>query len=151
MTEVAHDANCVFCRVVAGDQPAHEVLRDDVVVAFLDRSPLFVGHTLVVPLGHAETMGDLTPELVGPYYERVRRLSIVMERSLDADGTFIAHNNRVSQSVPHLHAHVIRVTPRTASAASSGPGSDTTTTITRPTLLRRLPRGTPNSSAECSR
>lgn len=107
MTEVAHDANCVFCRVVAGDQPAHEVLRDDVVVAFLDRSPLFVGHTLVVPLGHAETMGDLTPELVGPYYERVRRLSIVMERSLDADGTFIAHNNRVSQSVPHLHAHVI--------------------------------------------
>jgi len=105
--DASHDPSCVFCRVVAGADPAHEVLRDDTAVAFLDRSPLFVGHTLVVPLGHVETMGDLAPDLVGPYYERVRRLSIVMERTLGADGTFVAHNNRVSQSVPHLHAHVI--------------------------------------------
>jgi len=98
---------CVFCRVAERTEAVHEVIRDDVAVAFLDRSPLFVGHTLVIPLDHAETMGDLPPELVGPYYERVRRLSLVMERFLGADGTFVAHNNRVSQSVPHLHAHVI--------------------------------------------
>lgn len=104
------DPGCVFCRVVAGGEPAHEVWRDDVAVAFLDRSPLFHGHTLVVPTRHAITLADLTPDEVGPFFERVRRVSIAIPVALGAGGTFVANNNVVSQSVAHLHVHVV---PRT--------------------------------------
>jgi histidine triad (HIT) family protein len=100
----------VFCRIIAGEQPAHMVFSDDVAVAFLDFRPLFVGHTLVMPRDHHETLDDLPVDLVDPLFRRVRRLSAMMETHLGAQGSFVAMNNRVSQSVPHLHVHVV---PRT--------------------------------------
>jgi histidine triad (HIT) family protein len=103
-------AECVFCEVVAGRSPAHEVWRDDVVVAFLDRSPLFRGHTLVVPLRHVVTLSDLDPDEVGPYFRRVQSIATAMPIAFGAGGTFVANNNVVSQSVAHLHVHVV---PRT--------------------------------------
>ena len=103
-------SGCVFCDVVAGRVGAFEVLRDDVAVAFLDHRPLFPGHTLVVPVRHVETLADLEPHEIGPYFERVRAIAAAMPEALDAGGTFVANNNVVSQSVPHLHVHVV---PRT--------------------------------------
>jgi histidine triad (HIT) family protein len=100
-------SGCVFCEIVAGDRPAHVVLDDDVAVAFLDVRPLFPGHTLVVPRTHYETLGDLPADLLGPYFARVQRLSRAMEEGLGAAGSFVAANNRISQSVPHLHVHVV--------------------------------------------
>ena len=101
---------CVFCDVVAGRVAALEVLRDDVAVAFLDHRPLFPGHTLVVPLRHVVTLADLEPHEVGPYFERVQSIAAAMPEAFGAGGTFVANNNVVSQSVPHLHVHVV---PRT--------------------------------------
>ena len=103
-------APCLFCEVVAGRVAVFEVLRDDVAVAFLDHRPLFPGHTLVVPVRHVETLADLEPDEVGPYFARVQAIAAVMPRALEAGGTFVANNNIVSQSVPHLHVHVV---PRT--------------------------------------
>jgi histidine triad (HIT) family protein len=100
-------ANCVFCEIVAGRTPAHVVLDDDGFMAFLDVRPLFPGHTLLVPRDHHETLGDLPVPLVGPLFERARRLAQVMEDGLGAAGSFVAMNNRISQSVPHLHVHVV--------------------------------------------
>jgi histidine triad (HIT) family protein len=100
-------AGCVFCAIVAGEHPAHVVLDDEVAVAFLDVRPLFPGHTLVVPRAHHETLADLPESDVGPLFARVRRLSRAMEEGLEAAGSFVAANNRVSQSVPHLHVHVV--------------------------------------------
>jgi histidine triad (HIT) family protein len=100
-------ANCVFCEIVAGRTPAHVVLDDDGFMAFLDVRPLFPGHTLLVPREHHETLGDLPVPLVGPLFERARRLAQVMEDGLGAAGSFVATNNRISQSVPHLHVHVV--------------------------------------------
>jgi histidine triad (HIT) family protein len=86
------------------------VLEDEAVVAFLDVRPLFPGHTLVVPRAHVETLTDLPTAAVGPLFERARALAGAMEAGLGAQGSFVAMNNRVSQSVPHLHVHVV---PRT--------------------------------------
>ncbi len=99
--------DCVFCSVVSGAAPAHRVLDDEVAVAFLDRRPLFPGHVLVVPREHVETLTDLPPGSVGPFFERVRRVTAAVERGTAAAGSFVALNNRVSQSVPHLHVHVV--------------------------------------------
>lgn len=99
--------SCVFCDVIEGRAEAFEVWRDDVAVAFLDRSPVFPGHTLVVPRRHVVTLPDLEPDEVGPLFERVRMLAAVMPDALDAHGTFVANNNIVSQSVAHLHVHVV--------------------------------------------
>jgi histidine triad (HIT) family protein len=101
---------CAFCPIIAGEAPAHVVLDDDVAVAFLDRTPLFPGHTLLVPREHHETLTDLPPDLLGPLFARAQRLAGAMESALGAKGSFVAMNNRVSQSVPHLHVHVV---PRT--------------------------------------
>lgn len=98
---------CTFCEIVAGRLPAHEVWRDDVAVAFLDRSPVFPGHVLVVPVEHVVTLPDLAPDAVGPFFERVRRIAEAVPLALDAHGTFVANNNVVSQSVAHLHVHVV--------------------------------------------
>lgn len=103
-------AACPFCDVIEGRAPAFEVLRDDVAVAFLDRSPLFHGHTLVVPRRHVVTLPDLGDDEVGPFFRRVRAIASVMPDALGAGGTFVANNNVVSQSVAHLHVHVV---PRT--------------------------------------
>jgi histidine triad (HIT) family protein len=98
---------CVFCAIVAGELPAAVVLDDGAAVAFLDRRPVFIGHTLVVPRGHVETLTDLPAEEVGPYFSAVQRIEAAVRAALVADGTFVAMNNIVSQSVPHLHAHVV--------------------------------------------
>ena len=107
---MSRSPGCVFCRIVAGDEPAHVVFSDDMAIAFLDVRPLFVGHTLVLPRDHHETLADLPLDVIDPLFRRVRRLSTVMETQLGAGGSFVAMNNRVSQSVPHLHVHVV---PRT--------------------------------------
>ncbi|HTN79496.1 MAG TPA: HIT family protein [Acidimicrobiales bacterium] len=98
---------CPFCGIVAGTEPAHIVLADDIAVAFLDRRPVFPGHVLVVPREHVETFLDLPPDRVGPLMERAQRVAAAMESGLGADGSFVAMNNRVSQSVAHVHVHVV--------------------------------------------
>jgi histidine triad (HIT) family protein len=103
-------AGCVFCSIIAGAVPANIVLDDGVVVAFLDARPVFHGHVLVVPRAHIETLPDLPPGDVGPYFERVQRMATAVREAMGAQGTFVAINNTVSQSVPHLHTHVV---PRT--------------------------------------
>ena len=100
-------AACIFCDIIAGDAPAHVVLDDDIAIAFLDTKPLFPGHTLLVPKVHHETLADLPPDLVEPLFARAQRLSHIMEADFGAMGSFVAMNNRVSQSVPHLHVHVV--------------------------------------------
>lgn len=103
-------ASCAFCSIAAGDVPAHVVLDDDVSLAFLDIRPLFHGHVLVVPRVHAELLTDLDPDLVGPLFQRVQAVAGAVPAACGAQGTFVAMNNKVSQSVPHLHVHVV---PRT--------------------------------------
>jgi histidine triad (HIT) family protein len=98
---------CVFCGIIAGKAKAAIVLEDETAVAFLDTRPLFPGHVLLVPRQHVETLAELPPELVGPLFERARLLSAAVEQALGAEGSFVAINNRVSQSVPHLHVHVV--------------------------------------------
>jgi histidine triad (HIT) family protein len=101
---------CIFCDVIAGRVPAEIVLADEAVVAFLDARPVFKGHVLVAPREHACTLADLETAAVGPFFLRVQRVSAVMPAALGCQGTFVAANNVVSQSVPHLHVHVV---PRT--------------------------------------
>ena len=103
---------CTFCAVVAGEVPATRVLEDDRFVAFLDVRPLFPGHTLLVPREHHETLADLPVELLSPLFERAQRLSRAVEAGLGAAGSFVAMNNRISQSVPHLHVHVVPRNPK---------------------------------------
>ena len=102
--------SCVFCSIVRGETPAHVVSDDEVALAFLDVKPLFRGHVLVVPRAHVVTLPDLPTEHVGPFFERVQRLARAVPAALGAAGTFVAMNNAVSQSVAHLHVHVV---PRT--------------------------------------
>ncbi|CAN5918913.1 HIT family protein [soil metagenome] len=101
---------CLFCAIASGELPAHVVLDDDVCVAFLDKTPLFHGHVLVVPRAHVVTLPELAPESVGPLFARVQVIAAALPAALGAGGTFVALNNVVSQSVPHLHVHVV---PRT--------------------------------------
>ncbi|NLU76600.1 HIT domain-containing protein [Streptomyces sp. HNM0575] len=99
--------DCLFCDIVAGRRGSHRVFEDELVVAFLDARPLFHGHTLVVPREHHETLTDLPADMVGPLFERVRRITAAVESAMGAAGSFVAANNRVSQSVPHFHVHVV--------------------------------------------
>jgi histidine triad (HIT) family protein len=101
------DDNCLFCRIVSGELPATIVFEDEKSVAFLDHRPLFHGHTLLVPRQHFETLVDLPVSQVGPLFKNAQLLSRAVQYALDAEGTFVAMNNRVSQSVPHLHVHVV--------------------------------------------
>jgi histidine triad (HIT) family protein len=98
---------CVFCKIVSGELAASIVFADDDHVAFLDQRPLFEGHTLVVPRAHVVTLADLPAAAVGPYFALVQRLSVAVPQALAAAGTFVAMNNVVSQSVAHLHCHVV--------------------------------------------
>ncbi len=95
----------LFCEIIAGQRPAHVVSSDEVAVSFLDVRPVFKGHVLVVPRVHVETLTDLGE--VGPFFERVQAMARAVEEGLEAGGTFVAMNNRVSQSVAHLHVHVV--------------------------------------------
>ena len=98
---------CVFCAIVAGETPAHVVFEDERWLAFLDVRPLFPGHTLLVPRAHHEAIWDLPDDLAGELTGRVQRLSVAVRDAMGADGVFNAANNIVSQSVPHLHVHVV--------------------------------------------
>lgn len=98
---------CLFCAIVAGTEPAHVVAETDGTLAFLDVRPLFPGHTLLIPKQHVEVLADLPPSLVAPYFAQAQRLSAAMETAFGAAGSFLGINNRVSQSVPHLHTHVV--------------------------------------------
>ena len=102
----------MFCAIVAGSVPATVVAADPAGagLAFLDTRPVFKGHVLVVPPDHVEVLGDLPEASLAGFFGFVRRLTAAVERGLGAGGTFVAMNNRVSQSVPHLHVHVV---PRT--------------------------------------
>ena len=102
--------DCTFCAIAAGEHAATFVYEDDDALAFLDHRPLFHGHVLLIPRDHHETLADLPSDRVGPLFTLARRLSIAVRDGLQAEGTFVAINNRVSQSVPHLHIHVV---PRT--------------------------------------
>ena len=104
-----HDprGGCVFCAVVAGARPADFVLDEPLALAFLDIKPLFKGHVLVVPRAHVETLSDLPAESLAPLFGAVQRVCAAVESALGAHGSFVALNNKVSQSVPHLHVHVV--------------------------------------------
>jgi histidine triad (HIT) family protein len=100
--------SCLFCGIVnGGEVNASVVFDDDVSIAFLDHRPLFPGHCLLVPKNHFETLSDLPPDLVGPFFKNVQLLARAVEVALEAEGSFVAMNNRVSQSVPHLHVHIV--------------------------------------------
>jgi len=100
-------ASCLFCRIAARETPASIVFEDEVSLAFLDVRPLFPGHVLLIPKLHVETLPELPPELLAPVFANAQKLCRAVEEALGAAGTFVAVNNRVSQSVPHLHIHVV--------------------------------------------
>jgi histidine triad (HIT) family protein len=98
---------CVFCRIIGGEVPSHVVFEDDITLAFLDHRPLFPGHCLLVPKQHYETLLELPPTCFTPMMANTQLLARAVERGLEAHGSFVAVNNRVSQSVPHLHIHIV--------------------------------------------
>ena len=98
---------CVFCAIAAGEVAASMVLRDADVAAFLDARPVFKGHVLVVPRAHVATLSDMPAAALGTFFAGVQRVARAVEAGLGADGTFVAMNNKVSQSVPHLHVHIV--------------------------------------------
>jgi histidine triad (HIT) family protein len=98
--------DCLFCRIAAGEHEAVLVLDEPHAVGFLDHRPLFPGHVLLIPRAHRETLPDLPHEEVGPYFETAQRLARAIPAAMGAEGSFVAINNVVSQSVPHLHTHV---------------------------------------------
>ena len=99
--------SCLFCAIATGKVPATVVFEDSQAVAFLDHRPVQLGHVLLVPRQHIETLMDLPPDLLGPFFAAGQRLAAAMEARLGAEGSFVAMNNRVSQSVPHLHLHIV--------------------------------------------
>ena len=101
------ESTCLFCRIVAGDVPAATVFEDELSLAFLDHRPLFPGHCLLIPKAHYETLADLPDGLIAPLFGNARILAGAVERAMAADGSFVAINNRVSQSVPHVHIHIV--------------------------------------------
>ena len=103
---------CAFCEIVRGEAAAHVVFEDDVSMAFLDLRPVFEGHTLLVPRSHYETLADLPRELIAPLFTNAQMLSVAVVAAMGATGSFVAMNNKVSQSVPHLHVHVVPRRPK---------------------------------------
>jgi histidine triad (HIT) family protein len=101
---MASDQRCKFCGIAS---QTFIVFEDSISLAFLDYRPLFPGHTLLIPKDHSETLADLPVNLMGPFFANVQRLAGAVERAMQAEGTFVAINNRVSQSVPHLHVHIV--------------------------------------------
>jgi histidine triad (HIT) family protein len=101
------DNDCFFCRIVTGTLDAKIVFSDEHSLAFLDHRPLFPGHVLLVPRKHFETLSDVPGSQVGPLFQNAQLLSRAVEAAMTAQGTFVAMNNRVSQSVPHLHVHIV--------------------------------------------
>ncbi|HEX5230012.1 MAG TPA: HIT family protein [Bryobacteraceae bacterium] len=94
---------CLFC----GLEESYVVFEDELSIAFLDHRPLFIGHTLLIPKQHYETLADLPPALIGPFFANAQLLARAVEQAMQAEGTFVAINNTVSQSIPHLHVHIV--------------------------------------------
>ena len=107
MSDPTPRSGCLFCAIGAGDVPASVVLRDEHACAFLDARPVFKGHVLVVPRAHVPTLLDMPDGDMGRFFATVRRVAVAVEKALAADGSLVATNNKVSQSVPHLHVHVV--------------------------------------------
>ncbi|WP_377324020.1 HIT family protein [Pimelobacter simplex] len=103
-------ADCVFCTIIAGGAEADIVLDEPDLLAFLDRRPVFKGHVLLVPRDHVVTLPDLPAAQCDGFLAAAQRLATAVVAGLGAQGSFVAMNNVVSQSVPHLHLHVV---PRT--------------------------------------
>jgi histidine triad (HIT) family protein len=101
------NGNCKFCKIVKGDLESYTVFEDNMSLAFLDYRPLFPGHCLLVPKEHYNTIIDMPALLIAPLFTNARLIVHAMEVGLSAEGSFIAINNRVSQSVPHLHIHIV--------------------------------------------
>ena len=101
------NSECVFCKIIKGESVGYIIFEDTNSVAFLDIRPLFPGHLLLIPKIHYETISDLPLSIIEPFFNNAKFLSIVLEKGLRADGTLIVINNRVSQSIPHLHIHII--------------------------------------------
>ena len=99
--------SCVFCKIIAGEIPAQVVHETEHCTVFLDSGPLFAGHCLVCPKQHFDTLMDVPPGLLQPIFETAQAVGRAVESGLGAEGSFVAINNKVSQSVPHLHVHVI--------------------------------------------
>ena len=100
-------AGCIFCQIVAGSLAAPVVFEDESALAFLDHRPVFPGHVLLVPRQHYETLPDLPAEMLRPFFSDAQLVARAVEQAMKAEGTFVAMNNRVSQSVPHLHVHIV--------------------------------------------
>jgi histidine triad (HIT) family protein len=100
------DENCTFCKIVRNDDGSR-VFEDEHTIAFLDHRPLFPGHCLLIPKAHFETIQDLPQSLVAPLFANAKMLAAAVELGMQAEGTFIAANNRISQSVPHFHVHIV--------------------------------------------
>lgn len=98
---------CLFCEILSGEVEASVVFEDEVSMAFLDHRPLFPGHCLLVPKQHFETLTDLPAEMIDPLFRNAQLLARAVELALEAEGSFVAMNNRISQSVPHLHIHIV--------------------------------------------
>ncbi len=101
------NTTCVFCHILQGEVAAHVVLDEPHVLAFLDRSPIFHGHCLVVPRRHVQTLPEVPRDLLTPLFSAAQRIATAVEAGLGAEGSFVAMNNKISQSVPHLHVHVV--------------------------------------------
>jgi histidine triad (HIT) family protein len=104
---VTATATCAFCAIVKAPEPAFPVLEDEATVAFLDYRPVFPGHALLVPRQHVATLAELPDPLLEPLFRNARLLARAVEEGMEAEGSFVALNNKVSQSVPHLHVHVV--------------------------------------------
>lgn len=98
---------CIFCNIIRGAVPCFKVFEDDISLAFLDHRPLFPGHTLLIVKSHIETLFELPDSLMGLLFPNVRRLSQAVMQGMQAEGAFVAINNRISQSVPHFHVHIV--------------------------------------------
>jgi histidine triad (HIT) family protein len=101
------ETSCAFCKIVGGQVAARLVFEDEISLAFLDHRPVFPGHCLLIPKEHYETLTDLPVNLIGPFFKNAQLLARAIESAMEAHGTFVAMNNRVSQSVPHLHTHIV--------------------------------------------
>ena len=101
------EPHCKFCQIAARTLTSAIVFEDSVSIAFLDNRPVFAGHTLLIPKSHYETLADLPAALIGPFFSNAQLLARAVELGMQAEGTFVAINNRISQSVPHLHVHIV--------------------------------------------
>jgi histidine triad (HIT) family protein len=105
--DVAKDEPCLFCKIVSRELEAKIIFEDEISIAFLDVRPLFPGHVLLIPKAHYPTLADLPAALIGPFFTDAQMLARKVQAAMKADGSFVAMNNIVSQSVPHLHVHIV--------------------------------------------